>query len=75
MMAEKAWRKVREADVHSVSTVRKQREMDASAQLASSIFFSPEPQSMGCCHLHSVCVFLPQYFLKHLHRHAQKLIP
>ena len=43
----KAWQKEREIAGYIVSTVRKQREMDAGTQLTFSFSFSTEPQ-WGC---------------------------
>lgn len=47
IMAGKAGRQELDASVLIASTVRKQREMSAGAQLAASLLFSQGPQTLG----------------------------
>jgi hypothetical protein len=39
-----------EVDCHCVSVARKQRALNAGAQMAFPLSFSPGFQPMGCCH-------------------------
>lgn len=52
-MAGEAWRQEREVFGHLASTVRKQEEVYAGAQLTFFFILGPGSQSMEGCHAHS----------------------
>lgn len=60
---EKAWTQEPEAAGHFASTVKKQKEMDAHAQLALLFKFSPGSESMAWRHSYSGWVFVFQLHL------------
>lgn len=59
-MSEKTWRLGLEGNGHLASEVRKQREMNAGAQLILFSVFSPGFQSIEWCYPQPQWVFSPQ---------------